>query len=101
MRGGLKFIWNRVHPDSALPSTPRRALRPEWICALTLLTLATACGPVQKDDKLDVTSNQRPMVLAPGWVIGTAWPTQTVVALNSVHAQRTSYVEGDVAVITM
>src|SRR5262249_34037579 len=42
----------------------------------------------------------KPMVLAPGWVTGSSWPTQTVVALNSVAMRSSARVEGDVSVIT-
>jgi alpha-tubulin suppressor-like RCC1 family protein/cytoskeletal protein CcmA (bactofilin family) len=40
------------------------------------------------------------MVLAPGWVTGSTWPEESVVALNSVVAGSTSLIAGDVAVIT-
>jgi alpha-tubulin suppressor-like RCC1 family protein len=40
------------------------------------------------------------MVLAPGWITGTSWPAETVVALNSVSVQSSSYVQGNIAVIT-
>jgi alpha-tubulin suppressor-like RCC1 family protein len=40
------------------------------------------------------------MVLAPGWVTGSTWPAQTVVALNSAVVRSSALIEGDVAVLT-
>jgi alpha-tubulin suppressor-like RCC1 family protein len=65
---------------------------------LALAGLLLACGDSQGDDP-DVALSRRPMVLAPGWVTGSAWPAETVVALNSVALRSTSLVKGNVGVV--
>ncbi len=73
------------------------------IRALLLVGLLIgACGP--QDDRASgepviISRTRAAMVLAPGWVTGSTWPTETVVALNSVAARSTSRVDGSVGVI--
>ncbi len=70
-------------------------------CALLALSLfLTACGQkTGSDDSISASGQGKAMTLAPGWVTGTTWPTETVVALNSVAARSTSRVDGSVGVI--
>ncbi|HEX7479953.1 MAG TPA: MopE-related protein [Polyangiales bacterium] len=63
-----------------------------------VLLFVSACALTHGADT-QVEVSRGPMVLAPGWVAGTTWPAETVVALNSVYARTTSLVYGDVGVI--
>jgi alpha-tubulin suppressor-like RCC1 family protein len=75
-----------------------RFLRPVGL-GLALAGLLFACGGDEQADDPDVALSRRPMVLAPGWVTGSAWPAETVVALNSVALRSTSLVKGGVGVV--
>jgi alpha-tubulin suppressor-like RCC1 family protein len=60
-----------------------------------------ACGSTDsKPIDPELVRQVKPMVLAPGWVTGSSWPTDTVVALNSVALRSTSLVKGNVSVLT-
>ena len=58
------------------------------VALLALGLLLTACGhKTSSDDGVSASGQGKAMVLAPGWVTGTTWPTETVVALNSIAAR--------------
>jgi alpha-tubulin suppressor-like RCC1 family protein len=80
----------------ARASSQRRRSSP-WFVALVLL--ASACAQTHEAPR-KLSGTEGLLVLAPGWVTGTTWPTETVVALNSIAARSTSLVNGDLAVIT-
>ncbi len=86
VRWGKKAVWRRSSPTAV---------------ALAL-TLLSACAPARDENEElgSYATTKQPMVLAPGWVTGSTWPTETVVALNSVVARTSSLIDGDVAILT-
>ncbi len=72
------------------------------IVALMMISVFASACDAATEPAVDyqVRRNTLPMVLAPGWVTGTTWPVETVVALNSIAARSTSLVDGNVAVLT-
>jgi alpha-tubulin suppressor-like RCC1 family protein/cytoskeletal protein CcmA (bactofilin family) len=93
----------RCAPKYGRTSARRSALRLEEVLTLLVcLLFLAACSqdPDEGDDDTQVAGQTRPMVLAAGWRVGTAWPAETVVALNSVYARSSSLVSGDVGVVT-
>jgi alpha-tubulin suppressor-like RCC1 family protein len=61
-------------------------------------SLAASCAQ-ESSPTDDVDYSNGAITLAPGWVTGSTWPAETVVALNSVALRGTSLVSGDVGVI--
>ena len=85
--------FGRVTESFGREGLPARAA-----AVLVLGFMLGACGDSLSDPEVAVT--RKPMLLAPGWVTGSAWPAETVVALNSVALRSTSLVKGNVGVVT-
>src|SRR5262245_61353651 len=66
---------------------------------VSMIIAAGGCANEVAEKPTEVQAQTQALVMAPGWVSGSGWPAETMVALNSVHLRQDSQVVGNVAVI--
>src|SRR5689334_21893401 len=66
---------------------------------VAMIIAAAGCAAEVAEKPTQVQAQTQALVMAPGWISGSSWPAETMLALNSVHLRKNSQVVGNVAVI--